>query len=189
MLKKNKIYCYVDETGQDTLGQLFIVAIVILEDQLEQIRSLLLNIEKQSGKHQKKWQKTRNQERLNYIELILENKKLAKSLFFCSYQNAGREYLPLVIYSIANILNLDENRNKEAYLTIDALNQKERSFIASRLRRFNLDISKIVGKRDQSEPILRLADALAGFSRDGIEGNTKFKSIFNKSPIRNVMLL
>jgi len=26
---KSKLYCYVDETGQDTLGELFIVAVVV----------------------------------------------------------------------------------------------------------------------------------------------------------------
>ena len=29
---KQKIYCYVDETGQDTLGQFFIISVVVTED-------------------------------------------------------------------------------------------------------------------------------------------------------------
>lgn len=178
---KQKLYCYVDETGQDTAGKLFIVAIIVLASDLEIIRKRLQEIEVQSGKHEKKWQKTRNQERLNYIQLILKETNLSRSFFFCSYQNAGREYLPLMVYSIANVLNTDENKNKETHLTIDALNKKERFFISSRLRRLNLNISKVVGKRDQSEPILRLADALAGFTRDGVEGNDKFKLILDKS--------
>jgi len=28
---KQKLYCYVDETGQDTAGKIFIVSVVIIE--------------------------------------------------------------------------------------------------------------------------------------------------------------
>jgi len=42
--KKQKLYCYVDETGQDTKGELFIVSVVVvgwdrdaLAEQLEMI--------------------------------------------------------------------------------------------------------------------------------------------------------
>jgi hypothetical protein len=34
---KQKLYCYVDETGQDTLGQFFIVSVVITEDIREKL--------------------------------------------------------------------------------------------------------------------------------------------------------
>jgi hypothetical protein len=31
MKKTEKLYCYVDETGQDTMGKFFIVSVVVFE--------------------------------------------------------------------------------------------------------------------------------------------------------------
>ncbi|MBI2599976.1 hypothetical protein HYW43_03590 [Candidatus Daviesbacteria bacterium] len=36
---KQKLYCYVDETGQDTQGELFIVSVVVAKNDREEIPS------------------------------------------------------------------------------------------------------------------------------------------------------
>ena len=58
MIIKTKLYCFVDESGQDTKGELFLVAVILhdtndlllLEDKLELI-------EKNTGKNKLKWKK------------------------------------------------------------------------------------------------------------------------------------
>ncbi len=45
-----KLYCYVDETGQDTQGALFLVALVIVGQEREKLRKLLRSLEGRSGK-------------------------------------------------------------------------------------------------------------------------------------------
>ena len=40
---------------------------------------------------------------------------------------------------------------------------------------------KIVGVRDESEPLIRLADALAGFVRDAVEGKPDMLPIFQSA--------
>jgi hypothetical protein len=40
-----KLYCYVDETGQDTGGRLFIVAVILTSDQRDELRSILQRAE------------------------------------------------------------------------------------------------------------------------------------------------
>jgi len=52
-----KLYCYVDETGQDTKGRLFLVAVVVLVSDRENLRSKLRKAEQISGKGIKKWMK------------------------------------------------------------------------------------------------------------------------------------
>lgn len=47
---KQKLYCYVDETGQDTEGQLFLVSVVVTEQEQETIARELERIEAESGK-------------------------------------------------------------------------------------------------------------------------------------------
>ena len=64
---KQKLYCYVDETGQDTLGQFFIVAVVITEDVREQLIARLEHIEQVSRKGKAKWTASRPAQRLAYM--------------------------------------------------------------------------------------------------------------------------
>jgi hypothetical protein len=46
-----KLYCYTDETGQDTKGKLFLVSVVITEKELkDKIEHTLLSIERKTGK-------------------------------------------------------------------------------------------------------------------------------------------
>ena len=45
-----KIYCYVDETGQDTMGILFLVSIIVAEGEHDSLRGKLQKIESASGK-------------------------------------------------------------------------------------------------------------------------------------------
>jgi len=39
-----KLYCYIDETGQDTKGKLFLVSIVIQEQEREELREKIERI-------------------------------------------------------------------------------------------------------------------------------------------------
>jgi len=36
-----KLYCYIDETGQDTLGKIFIVSVIITESERDALRKKL----------------------------------------------------------------------------------------------------------------------------------------------------
>lgn len=47
----------MDETGQDTKGRLFLVAVVVLVSDRENLRSKLRKAEQISGKGIKKWMK------------------------------------------------------------------------------------------------------------------------------------
>lgn len=53
-----KFYCYVDETGQDTKGDLFIVTIVILEMNRSEIQLYYEDLENQTGKGNKEWRRS-----------------------------------------------------------------------------------------------------------------------------------
>ena len=45
-----KLYCYVDETGQNTKGRLFIVSVIVTEGEREELARQLEEIEKASKK-------------------------------------------------------------------------------------------------------------------------------------------
>ncbi len=58
---REKLYCYVDETGQDTKGAIFIVAAIISDGEQSVLEKFLLGCEKASGKGIKKWTHTPSQ--------------------------------------------------------------------------------------------------------------------------------
>jgi len=70
-MKTKKFYCYVDETGQDTQGELFIVSVVIVGTERDQALELCERIERQTGKGRRKWIRARYAQRLAYIQQIL----------------------------------------------------------------------------------------------------------------------
>ena len=80
-----KLYCYVDESGQDTKGKLFVVAVVITAEERERIIDLLEAIELVTGKHRMKWIRTSHARRLAYVRRVLSlsilRNKLSVALF------------------------------------------------------------------------------------------------------------
>ena len=48
---------------------------------------------------------------------------------------------------------------------------------------------KVRGARDQSEILIRLADAIAGFIRDYLEGDKTTKDLYKKAIAKSIILL
>jgi hypothetical protein len=42
---KQKLYCFVDETGQDTKGESFLVSVIVTEEEYDRVNQVLLEIE------------------------------------------------------------------------------------------------------------------------------------------------
>ena len=57
-MDKTKLYCYVDETGQDTQGRLFIVSVIIPENRYV-IAQYSSEFEYRTGKVRFKWGRSR----------------------------------------------------------------------------------------------------------------------------------
>jgi hypothetical protein len=68
---KEKLYCYVDESGQDTGGDLFFVAVAILAHERDELRRYLTELEERSGKQARKWSRSTPRQRAAYIEGVL----------------------------------------------------------------------------------------------------------------------
>lgn len=65
-----KLYCYTDETGQDTKGEMFLVSVLLTEkDDLEALKEKILEIERKT-KGSKKWTKTSNRNKILLIFFI-----------------------------------------------------------------------------------------------------------------------
>lgn len=98
-----KLYCYIDETGQDTRGRLFVVAAVITAANREHVRELLQKIERVSGKGKKKWTKATRRQRHTYMDQVVQTAKLQGSLFY-AYFSHTTNYLPCILSTPADAL-------------------------------------------------------------------------------------
>jgi hypothetical protein len=77
-----KIYAYVDESGQDTKGLLFVVSILVFENEKEILKDSLEKAEKASGKKNVKWHKSKHEYRKKYIKELGAIKIMKNKIYF-----------------------------------------------------------------------------------------------------------
>lgn len=185
--RMRKIYCYVDESGQDTLGAFFIVAVIIKEQEnIEYLESKLEEIEKKSGKRLLKWQKTAFKSRKNYFKLLTEVKGLRSSIFYSIYHNS-KEYSSLTSLTIAKAILSKKMNAYKAWITIDGLTKRGMEKIRRELKTLDIHYKTIRGAEDQRSSILRLTDTVAGFLRDHFERQEYTEIIYRK--LRNLRVI
>lgn len=102
-VKKKKLYAYVDESGQDTKGLVFVVSVLILGDERSVLREELERIEAESGKKNTKWNKSHHEFRRAYIEGILRAKNLKGKIFFEKFSDT-KKYIQLTSFATAKAI-------------------------------------------------------------------------------------
>lgn len=181
-----KLYCYVDETGQDTKGELFLVSVVISGKERDELRERLKRIEKLSGKGAKKWTKARHKQREDYIRQIIINKAFVGHIYYSYYQDT-KAYLDLTILSTAKALHDKAKTPYEATIFVDGLKRPERFRFAAGLRKLKVVVKKVRGIRDDSDEFIRLADAFAGFIRDSLEDNKVMRTLQKEAEKKKII--
>lgn len=173
-----KLYVYVDETGQDTKGRFFLVAIVITERGVkESIRRRLETIEKESGRRLYKWRSTKFEHKKKYLKQVANIRELKKAIFYAVFKNTT-DYLDLTGTTISKAILLKKKGEFQVIVIIDGLSKAGRWFVSRKLRDLGVTRKKVKGARFRSDPFIRLADALAGFLRDYEERQSYAKKLF-----------
>lgn len=75
-----KYYCYVDESGQDTTGKLFVVSVIIEREDRNDVISVCEEIEKETKKGLTKWIKSRDEFNYAYMDCILRDPRFENCL-------------------------------------------------------------------------------------------------------------
>ncbi len=115
------------------------------------------------------------------MEKILENPLFINKINYAAF-SGRRDYQEMTIIAAAKaIISTAPITNYEASIFIDALGGKERVGVAAGLRRRQIQVKKVRGISDQSNCIIHLADAVAGFVRDFLEGDNNMKKLYDKS--------
>src|SRR5476651_2503926 len=98
MAKTQKLYCYVDETGQDTKGRFYIVVAVATAIPREELYAVLEAAEAESGKGKLKWHKNSTQKRDAYIAKALQS-GLKLRLYYEVFEGPELSYEMTTVYA------------------------------------------------------------------------------------------
>ena len=179
--RPQKLYMYVDESGQDTKGQLFVVAATIMRaEEQERLRQFLERVERAVGKD-KKWTKAKRHQRQGYITQVLRAPALHERLFYATFTQTTA-YLPCVLATIAGaVTQFSQGHAHSITICIDGLQQGVRHHVATALRQRQIRVEKVRGVDERHDALMRLADALAGFTRHAFQGNPALVPLFEEA--------
>jgi len=183
---KQKLYCYVDESGQDTKGQLFLVSVVVSEQEYEAFCRALEQIEQTTKKGLLKWHKTAFERKVAYIKAIIAHPLFPETIFFSHYTQT-QAYVDLTVYTTAKAIIQKARGDYKATVIVDGLSGTEVRRFAKGLRQLNIRVKKVRGARDEGNPGIRLADAIAGFVRDYLEGQAYAQALYQEAKARRVI--
>lgn len=166
----DKIFCYVDESGQDTRGRLFIVSVVVTGNERNQLRLRCEDIERRSGKGERKWSKTSRARRVSYIQELLEQKANFGRLYYRVCEGI-EDYLTATVDVIARVLEINASHDSDTTILIDGLSRSLERAVGLNLRRLGIHVKKVRGLDEENDALMRLADAVCGLVRAGLEGD------------------
>ena len=175
-----KLYCYVDETGQDIGSEFFVVVAVVSDEEQDLLRNQLLKIESLSKIGKRKWHKSRPDRRKRYLQLVLEREISKGEVYFGRFKKPLPYFLPMMETIERAILN-KAKENYKAIVYIDGIDKKKAAEMTNALRLRGIKLELVRSRRDESEPVIRLADRWAGCIRAAFLDRKDEKEIFEEA--------
>ena len=163
-----RIEFYVDESGQDTRGELFIVAGVAVKNS-DELRERCESLERRSGKGRMKWARAERTRRLAYLRPAISDVSSFGGTVFYSVFRKTTDYDGATIVGIARTIRGLSVCNVSIF--VDGLTKPKCNEYKTDLRqRERCSVKKVRGiKKDGNEPLIRLADAVAGAAAELIK--------------------
>ena len=179
---------YVDESRQRIGGPWFIVAGVAVEDS-NKFRQLCRDLEKTSRKGVAKWGKANRNNRLVYLRTVISDDRFRDILLFSYLSRNTKNYVETTIRGIdLAVASLDPS-DAPVYVYVDGLVKTQYKEYKNRLRQLGCPIEKVRGGKDENEPLIRLADAVAGATRNLLEyDDSELKELFSLAVKRGILV-
>ena len=177
----DNIYCYVDESGQHTQGKSFSVAVIVVNNVeiRDKVEDKLIEIEKKTKKGPMKWKSTHYTIKENYLHSITTISEL-KGCFFYSIHTDTRDYVNLTVDAIVGAIQQNVQNVCKVTLVIDGLDNKTKQRISKQLKQKGILYRKVRGIKDEGSAWIRLADAIAGFSRHAYENKPYTQTLYSE---------
>ncbi|MBI4253262.1 DUF3800 domain-containing protein [Candidatus Uhrbacteria bacterium] len=151
-----KLYCYVDESGQDPSSRFFVVAVIVSASDQQMIREELEQLERVSGTGHKKWHKVRQKNRIAFLERAL-GEGIAHGLVYVAWYRKPALYFFTMLDAIEKAIRTSVQADYQARIYVDGIDQQKALELTSALRIRGISLRLIQGSRDESEPLIRLA--------------------------------
>ncbi|MBI2552005.1 DUF3800 domain-containing protein [Candidatus Uhrbacteria bacterium] len=180
-MQKQKLYCYVDESGQDARSTFFVVVAVITEEN-ERLKEKLQRIEKSAGVGNKKWRKTRSSNRCRYLQTLLEQQIGFGSVFFGAYKKPLPYFFP-ILEIIEKSIQAKAAQTYRAIVVVDGIDNKKAAELTGALRLKGIVLDFVRSGRDESEALLRLADRWVGCVRKAREEKNSEEDLIMQNAI------
>lgn len=177
-----KVYCFVDESGQDTLGSFFVVATLVVKNEKEKIEKQIEDLEKETGKRKAKWNKAVHSERIDFVTKLISNKSIKGNLYYSLFEGIGYDFF--TILSIAKVINqIDLKVKQKIAIYVDGLTKNKALKYTVELRKLGVKNCRVKGvRKDENNVFIRIVDSIAGFTRYALYKKDKeSKKIFEKA--------
>lgn len=176
-----RVDLYVDESGQDTKGKLFVVAVVAVENS-DEFRQYCESLEQSSGKRKVKWGKADKNKRLTYLRSIMLHSPSHKFKLFFSVFRRTTDYDSATIDGIAKAIQRLRAPGSRVYVYVDGLAKSKCHAYKTRLRQLSCPVKKVSSKKDEQDSLIRLADAIAGASAQMLKyQETELSELFSQA--------
>lgn len=178
---KQKLYCYVDESGQDVTSKFFtVVAVLVFAEERMTMQDRLVALEDAARTGRRKWNNLRHNRRLEYLRSLLNQNIGNKKVFFARYKKPIPYFFPVIEILEKSIQQVSGN-GVTARVYVDGTNKTVAAALTNALRARGISLTMIKGKRDESEPLIRLADMWAGCIRSALLQKIDAQEIFTRA--------
>lgn len=165
-----KIYCYVDESGQDEGSETFVVAVVLCRKDPRALGMRLLEMEETSGVGRFKWHGAKRARSHTFLELTMTERSAIICIFAGHYKKPT-PYFPPMTETIERAIKAAARGPYRAIVLIDGVDKKKAAEFTRELRAHGTCLDHVRSTRDESEPAIRLADRWAGCMRSALLGD------------------
>ena len=185
--KRETLYAYIDESGQDTEGRFFVVGVLVIGETRATIQKQLEEIEKISGKGNSKWHKAKSNSRKKYIEAVVRLSELHSSLFYEIFHD-DKKYVQLIGYATAHAILKKAKPSYRVSIFVDGFTQTELERLIPIFKDFQIRKRKLRGvRREENNAFIRLVDALCGLVRDASDDNQWSKDMLKRLQKKNLV--
>lgn len=153
MVKKEKIYCYVDESGQDIKSEIFVVVAVLASKDRNELQNEVIRVEEKTKVFKRKWHKSRNQNKYLFLHEIMERKIAQGDIYFGRFKKPTPYFLP-IIEAIEKAIISKHFKQYRATVCVDGIDKKKSEELTKALRNRNIRLNFIKSCRDESEPLI-----------------------------------
>lgn len=175
-----KLYCYVDEAGQDDASRFFVVVALASDTDQDTLRRQLANVEKQAQTHGLKWHKSRHERRMRYLSLVLDRKIAFDEVYVGRYAKPIPYFFP-VIDVIEKAVKRAAKGRYRAVIYVDGINKTIAKALTNALRTRGISLRMVKSRKDENEILIRFVDMWAGCVRSALLSEKESVEVLNQA--------